>query len=1464
MTVAVSNTNLVDSFNTWRLNTNLAATVLSNNVVTVTRAGSAARGGTSRGDGHIKGTFSANDLRASTIRGGNTSSISNITITSNTTINARTLTVSANTEFTGNVNFTTSSSDRIILGDVSRIRMTGGTSGQLLRKTGTDQITAVSLSLRNMQDLSSNAAHLILSSSNTSFSQELNTPDLRFSAGTGGQDKFRIYGDGSSTAGDSDLLMQLVSTDDGSQFKIMNNSNTVMHTFSADGTGVHAGRLTVQGLTTNGSLLPSGSLDLGSSSAKWNDLHLDGTAAIDTLALSTTGGEGVLNSLIPTADGAIDLGSSSYEWRNLFIDGTATIDTLTVDGNATIAGTLGITGDLTVQNFSAEGNVDLGNATSDTITVTGQFDSDLVPSTDNARDLGSSSKEWKDLHLTGVGYIDELSIATGSGQGVSSSLIPKTNGAGSLGSATREWTNLYIDGIAKIDDLTVDNNATVAGTLGITGVTTAGTLNATAITASGTTAVNGLTATTVTANSAVDLNATLNVDGNTTLNGVTATTVTANGAVDLKSTLNVDGNTTMKGNVGLGDNSSDVITATGTFGGTTNFTNLATSGNMDIGDGSADTLTITASVDSNIIPTGTVNLGASSLSDRWENIYAKNIVANTITLGVSGQGAGNSLTVFGNLLVTGTSSAPGGTVSAPSGTYNALTATGTFVSEGSTDLGNASSDTISMIGVVDTNIIPSGTRELGSSSAPWEKLYVNDIDIADDLQVDSDLQVDGNAGVTGTATVGTLAVSGAATINGAVDIDGAITRDGGTVLFDTNGILNAADSIAAGAVSATMLADANSQHSASQTIGSATAVPIITFDKKGRITKASTTAVAGVSNFAYDATNKRFRITTQSGANFDASITNGSITSAQLDTIPGLSAQQYGSATTIPQITVDAKGRVTAAGTVSVAGVSGTTYTSSNNNFRVSTADGKTYDSTIAAATASIKGVASFDSGDFDVSSGAVSLKDASTGAVLAIAGTANETDVSRSNGTVTVGLPQDVTIGRDLDVTRNLSVTGDLSVSGTTTTFNSTVMTVKDPIMEIGDNSSDDNLDRGIKMMYNNGSTAKIAFMGYDDSASKFLMIPDATDTGSVISGTAGTLVANIEGNVTGNIDGIVGGSTPAAGSFTTIGTTGNITISGALSKLVGNVQGNITGNITSSGSSSFATVDINGGAIDGTTIGGSTAAAGSFTTINASGMITGDVTGDVTGNLTGNADTATALKTARNIGGASFNGTGDIDVKVKTTSDDSSLGSKFLTFVDSSTSTNVQDIKESSALTFTPADGTLLAPKVKASTHLIADKIVRASDGKDMITQVAGPVNAQFAGNANTATRFAQAVGISLTGAITGSLDAALDGSNPSLTIETTFGGGGGGSGAIGQADIGSNAISTDELQSNAVETANIDGGAVTTAKLDSTSGSEAVTEAVIRNDAVARSKLKSEVELKILDASGNALKTLYGAGA
>lgn len=51
--------------------------------------------------------------------------------------------------------------------------------------------------------------------------------------------------------------------------------------------------------------------------------------------------------------------------------------------------------------------------------------------------------------------------------------------------------------------------------------------------------------------------------------------------------------------------------------------------------------------------------------------------------------------------------------------------------------------------------------------------------------------------------------------------------------------------------------------------------------------------------------------------------------------------------------------------------------------------------------------------------------------AVLTIGGTANEIQVSASAGFVTVGLPDDVTIGNDLTVTDDLIVGGDITATG-------------------------------------------------------------------------------------------------------------------------------------------------------------------------------------------------------------------------------------------------------------------------------------------------------------------------------------------------------------------------------------------------------------------------------------------------
>ena len=76
---------------------------------------------------------------------------------------------------------------------------------------------------------------------------------------------------------------------------------------------------------------------------------------------------------------------------------------------------------------------------------------------------------------------------------------------------------------------------------------------------------------------------------------------------------------------------------------------------------------------------------------------------------------------------------------------------------------------------------------------------------------------------------------------------------------------------------------------------------------------------------------------------------------------------------------------------------------------------------------------------------------------------------------------------------------------------------------------------------------------------------------------------------------------------------------------------------NFTSTGTASLATVNATG-----------TVTAGAFSTTGNATAATfiGAVQGNVTGDVTGRADTATALHTARTIGGVSFNGTANINL--------------------------------------------------------------------------------------------------------------------------------------------------------------------------------------------------------------------------
>jgi len=84
---------------------------------------------------------------------------------------------------------------------------------------------------------------------------------------------------------------------------------------------------------------------------------------------------------------------------------TADINGGTIDGTV-IGGTTPAAGTFTT--LTANGNVVLGDAATDTVTVTADIASDLIPSADGSFDLGASGAEWQDLFIDGTANIDSL------------------------------------------------------------------------------------------------------------------------------------------------------------------------------------------------------------------------------------------------------------------------------------------------------------------------------------------------------------------------------------------------------------------------------------------------------------------------------------------------------------------------------------------------------------------------------------------------------------------------------------------------------------------------------------------------------------------------------------------------------------------------------------------------------------------------------------------------------------------------------------------------------------------------------------------------------------------------------------------------------------------------------------------------------------------------------------------------
>jgi len=89
--------------------------------------------------------------------------------------------------------------------------------------------------------------------------------------------------------------------------------------------------------------------------------------------------------------------------------------------------------------------------------VSGNVETALVPNVDDAYDLGSSIFQWQDGYFDGNLTTDSLTISTTSGEGVGSHFVPKFDNAYDLGNTTYQWRNLYLNGSATIDGLVLSD-----------------------------------------------------------------------------------------------------------------------------------------------------------------------------------------------------------------------------------------------------------------------------------------------------------------------------------------------------------------------------------------------------------------------------------------------------------------------------------------------------------------------------------------------------------------------------------------------------------------------------------------------------------------------------------------------------------------------------------------------------------------------------------------------------------------------------------------------------------------------------------------------------------------------------------------------------------------------------------------------------------------------------------------------
>jgi hypothetical protein len=429
--------------------------------------------------------------------------------------------------------------------------------------------------------------------------------------------------------------------------------------YSIDSTG----SVTMAGTSLSGSSLSSittaASLALGSTTSLTlggNSTINGGTGAAGTLTLvsTTNGTKGNIqffdsNNTIDTSGNLAIAGDLTVSGNDINSAGSGSgsifnsgVTTLNIGGAATSigigagSGTTTINNGLTVAGAALlNGNITLGNATTDTLTFTGRVaeDSDILPiGTTGTNDLGSASLPWDNVYSNSF-IQNGFNVCDASGANCPA--------AGSGGSKWR-LTSGAISPFSDTIDVLIGSTATTSAKFAFKNVSS-GTPTASISGSVANVATyldgNGNLSTT----NAQDLTLGSSTTGNVVINSRGNAALTANGAnLTTTGTLTLPNSNTLTGvsnylqlssGLSIGgattyyfDGSGNINANAGTFAGA-----LTGNGNTTLGDAITDTITFGGRVaqDSDLLPigtTGTNDLGSASLP--WDNIYGVAITQN--------------------------------------------------------------------------------------------------------------------------------------------------------------------------------------------------------------------------------------------------------------------------------------------------------------------------------------------------------------------------------------------------------------------------------------------------------------------------------------------------------------------------------------------------------------------------------------------------------------------------------------------------------------------------------------------------------------------------------------------------------------------------------------------------------------------------------------------------------------------